>query len=182
MVVTSDDAMAERAASYRNLCFRPERRFFHTDLGYNFRMTNMQAALGVAQMERIDEFVGIKRRLGTLYRERLADIPGIRFQVEKPWAKCVYWMYCVEIDQAMGVGADAVQAALGKKGIGTRPFFLGLHEQPAAHDRGLFVGETYPVSERIARQGFYLPSGLSLTGQQVDEVTAALRTVMSELH
>lgn len=182
MVVTSDDAMAERAASYRNLCFRPERRFFHTDLGYNFRMTNMQAALGVAQMERIDEFVAIKRRLGALYRDRLADIPGIRFQVEKPWAKCVYWMYCVEIDEARGFGADVVQAALAKRGIGTRPFFLGMHEQPAAHDRGLFVGERHPVSERIARQGFYLPSGLSLTDAQVDEVVAALRTVMSELH
>lgn len=180
MVLTSDEGMAERAASYRNLCFRPERRFFHTELGYNFRMTNMQAALGVAQMERIDEFVTIKRRLGEMYRQRLADIPGIRFQVEKPWAKCVYWMYCVEIDHACGFGAEVVQAALGKKGIGTRPFFLGLHEQPAAHDRGLFIGERYPVSERIARQGFYLPSGLSLTEEQLDEVVAALRTVMSE--
>lgn len=181
MVLTSDDVMAERAASYRNLCFRPERRFFHTELGYNFRMTNMQAALGVAQMERIDEFVAIKRRLGALYRDRLASIPGLRFQVEKPWAKCVYWMYCVEIDESYGVTAEVVQAALAKQGIGTRPFFLGMHEQPAAHGRGLFVGETYPVSERIARQGFYLPSGLSLTEQQVDEVVGALSAIMSGL-
>jgi perosamine synthetase len=144
-------------------------------------MTNLQAALGVAQMERIDEFVAIKRRLGDMYRRQLADIPGIRFQVEKPWATCVYWMYCVEIDEARGFGADAVQAALGKRGIGTRPFFLGLHEQPAAHDRGLFVGESYPVSERIARQGFYLPSGLSLTEAQVHEVVQALGAVMTEL-
>jgi perosamine synthetase len=181
MVLTSDDGMAARAASYRNLCFRPERRFFHTELGYNFRMTNMQAALGVAQMERIDEFVAIKRRIGARYRDRLAVIPGLRFQVEKPWAKCVYWMYCVEIDEACGFGAEPVQAALAKRGIGTRPFFLGMHEQPAAHDLGLFVGESYPVSERIARQGFYLPSGLSLTDQQVDEVVEALRGVMAEL-
>ena len=179
MVLTSDDAMAERAASYRNLCFRPERRFYHTELGYNFRMTNMQAALGVAQVERVEEFVAIKRRLGALYREQLAGIPGLRFQVEKPWAKGVYWMYCVEIDESCGVTADVVQTALAKQGIGTRPFFLGLHEQPAAHDRGLFVGESYPVSERIARQGFYLPSGLTLTDGQVAEVVAALRTTMS---
>jgi perosamine synthetase len=181
MVLTSDARMAERAASYRNLCFRPERRFYHTELGYNFRMTNLQAALGVAQMERIDEFVGIKRRLGARYRDRLATIPGIRFQVEKPWAKCVYWMYCVEIDESLGFTADQAQKALVAKGIGTRPFFLGLHEQPAAHDLGYFKGERYPVSDRIARQGFYLPSGLTLTDQQVDEVVDALAEVVSDL-
>lgn len=181
MVLTSDDRMAERAASYRNLCFRSERRFYHTELGYNFRMTNLQAALGVAQMERIDEFVGIKRRLGARYRDRLAAIPGIRFQVEKPWAKCVYWMYCVEIDESLGFTADQAQKALAAKGIGTRPFFLGLHEQPAARDLGFFNAETYPVSHRIARQGFYLPSGLTLTDQQVDEVAAALAEVVSDL-
>lgn len=181
MVLTSDEAMAARAASYRNLCFRPERRFHHTELGYNFRMTNLQAALGVAQLERIDEFVAIKRRLGALYRDQLASIPFIRGQVEKPWAKCVYWMYCVEIDPAGGFDADTAQRALAARGIGTRPFFLGLHEQPAAHDRGLFVGESYPVSERIARQGFYLPSGLTLTDAQVGEVTAALGDVVAGL-
>jgi perosamine synthetase len=181
MVVTSDDGMAERAAAYRNLCFRPERRFYHTEFGYNFRMTNLQAAVGVAQMERIEEFVGIKRRFGAMYRERLAGITGIRFQVERPWAKCVYWMYCVEIDEQLGVTADDAQRRLGAMGIGTRPFFLGLHEQPAAHDRGLFVGERYPVSERIARQGFYLPSGLTLTEAQVDEVVRSLTQVMAGL-
>jgi perosamine synthetase len=181
MVLTSDDAMAARAASYRNLCFRPERRFYHTELGYNFRMTNLQAALGVAQVERVEEFVAIMRRLGALYRAQLAGIPGLTCQVEKPWAKCVYWMYCVEIDPACGFDADAAQRALAERGIGTRPFFLGLHEQPAAHDLGFFVGESYPVSERIARQGFYLPSGLTLTDAQVAEVTGAVRDVMADL-
>lgn len=181
MVLTSDPEIAQRAASYRNLGFRPERRFYHTELGYNFRMTNLQAALGVAQMERIEEFVAIKRRLGVRYRERLGTIPGLRLQVEKPWAKCVYWMYCVEIDPALGFSADEAQKALAAKGIGTRPFFLGLHEQPIAHDLGLFTGERYPVTERIARQGFYLPSGLTLTEGQVDEVSDAVRGVVRSL-
>ena len=181
MVLTSDAAMAERAASYRNLCFRPERRFYHTELGYNFRMTNLQAALGVAQVERVEEFVAIKRRLGAAYRMQLASIPGLRFQVEKPWARCVYWMYCVEIDEACGFGAAAAQRALADRGIATRPFFLGLHEQPAAHDLGLFIGEKHPVSERIARQGFYLPSGLTLTEDQVGEVVSAVGMVMADL-
>jgi perosamine synthetase len=181
MVLTSDDRMAERAASYRNLCFRPERRFYHTELGFNYRMTNLQAALGVAQMERIEEFVGIKRRLGECYRRNLSGIHGIRFQVEKAWAKSVYWMYCVEIDEALGFTADDARSALAERGIGTRPFFLGLHEQPAAHDLGLFQNERYPTTERIARQGLYLPSGLTLRESQVAEVTAAVREVVANL-
>lgn len=180
MVLTSDSAMAERARSYRNLCFRPEKRFLHTELGQNYRMTNLQAALGVAQVERIEEFVMIKRRLGAYYRNKLADIKGIKGQVEKPWAKTVYWMYCIELDKTLGITAEEMMSTLAKKGIGTRPFFLGLHEQPALHKMGLFQNEYYPVTERIARQGLYLPSGLTLKESQVDEVVSAVRAVISE--
>lgn len=178
MVLTSDSKMAERARSYRNLCFRPEKRFYHTELGNNYRMTNVQAALGVAQMDRIDEFVSIKRRLGQYYHAKFKDISGIRGQIERPWAKTVYWMYCIELADTLGLDADQVMAALAKKGIGTRPFFLGLHEQPALHQKGLFVGERYPVTERISRKGLYLPSGLALTAAQIDQVIAALRIIL----
>jgi perosamine synthetase len=180
MVLTSDPEMAERAASYRNLCFRPEKRFYHTELGYNFRMTNLQAAIGVAQMDRIDEFIQIKRRLGEYYRQGLLKIKGIKCQVEKPWAKTVYWMYCIELDNALKLDAETMMKELGKRGIGTRPFFLGLHEQPALHDLGLFKGEHYPVTERIARQGLYLPSGMALTEKQIDEVVAAVSGVIGK--
>jgi perosamine synthetase len=179
MVLSSDPRIAERARSYRNLCFRPEKRFFHTELGHNFRMTNMQAALGVAQMERIDGIVGIKRRLGKYYREKFSSMEGVRFQVEKPWAKTVYWMYSIELDPKTGLTADDMMSRLKDKGIGTRPFFLGLHEQPVLHDLGLFQGERYPVTERIARQGLYLPSGLTLTERQVDEVVGAVGEIVA---
>jgi len=178
MVLTSEPQMAERAASYRNLCFRPEKRFYHTELGYNFRMTNMQAAIGVAQMDRIEEFVHIKRHLGRYYREGLSEINGIKCQVEKSWAKMVYWMYCIELDMTLGINAELMMKELGKRGIGTRPFFLGLHEQPALNDLGLFRGEHYPVTERIARQGLYLPSGLTLTEEQIDEVVTAVTEII----
>jgi perosamine synthetase len=180
MVLTSDSRMAERARSYRNLCFRPEKRFYHTELGYNFRMTNVQAALGVAQMERIDEFIRIKRRLGAYYREKLSTLEGVKCQVEKSWAKTVYWMYCIELDMKLGLTAEVMMTRLGKMGIGTRPFFLGLHEQPALHDLGLFKGERYPVTEQIARQGLYLPSGLTLTEHEVDEVVDAVKAVLAD--
>jgi perosamine synthetase len=178
MILTSDTHVAERARSYRNLCFRPEKRFYHTELGYNFRMTNLQAAIGVAQMDRIDEFIGIKRRLGAHYRDRLSQIPGVRCQIEKPWARTVYWMYCIELDSALGVDAETMMSELRKHEIGTRPFFLGLHEQPALHRLGLFTGEKHPVTERIARQGLYLPSGLTLTEKQVDKVVKAVNAIL----
>lgn len=180
MVLTSDSKMAERARSYRNLCFRPEKRFYHTELGNNYRMTNLQAALGVAQMDRIDEFVAIKRRLGQYYQSKFKGILGIRGQIEKPWAKTVYWMYCIELADTIGLNADQVMAALAQKGIGTRPFFLGLHEQPALHQRGLFIGERYSVTERIARKGLYLPSSLTLTEAQIDRIISSLHSILEE--
>ena len=103
MVVSADPEVMARARSYQNLCFRPERRFYHTELGYNFRMTNLQAAIGVAQLERIDEFVALKRRFGAMYRERLSGIPGVRMQDERPWGRSVYWMYAIEPDLTMEV-------------------------------------------------------------------------------
>jgi len=178
MVLTADSQMAERAASYRNLCFRPEKRFYHTELGYNFRMTNLQAAIGVAQIDRIEKFIQIKRRLGEYYCEGLLKIKGIKCQVEKPWAKMVYWMYCIELDGTLGLDAATMMQELGKRGIGTRPFFLGLHEQPALHNLGLFKGEHYPITERIARQGLYLPSGMTLTEKQIDKVVAAVSKII----
>jgi len=178
MVLTSDDKMAARARSYRNLCFRPERRFFHTELGNNYRMTNMQAALGVAQLERVEEFVEIKRRLGKYYIDKLQNIPGIKTQIEKPWAKTVYWMYCIELDSKLGLNAEQMIIALGLKDIGSRPFFLGLHEQPALQKLGLFKNEYYPVTERISRQGLYLPSSLTLTEKQIDNVVSAVESII----
>lgn len=179
MVLTSDVKMAERARSYRNLCFRPEKRFYHTELGYNFRMTNMQAAIGLAQMDRIEEFVQIKRRLGEYYRQGLIKIKGIKVQEEKIWAKMVYWMYCIELDAALGIDADSVMRELQNRGIGTRPFFLGLHEQPALHDLGLFKQEHYPVTERISKLGLYLPSGMALSEKEIDVVIAALNDIVA---
>jgi len=149
-------------------------------LGFNYRMTNLQAALGVAQMERIEEFVTKKRGLGEYYRKKLGAIEGIRTQIEKPWAKTVYWMYCIELDSSLGLCADEMMTELKHRGIGTRPFFWGLHEQPALQEIGLFENEHYPVTERISRQGLYLPSGLTLNEIQIDEVVSAVRSILSE--
>jgi perosamine synthetase len=170
MVLARDEKMALRAQSLRNLCFRPERRFYHTELGYNFRLTNLQAALGLAQLERFEKIVARKRWMGQAYTEHLKNLPGLQLPVEEPWARQVYWMYGLVLDESTGLDAVAFAGRLQELGVQTRPFFLGMHEQPVFHQRGLFLGEHYPVSERIARQGLYLPSGLALTADQLEQV------------
>lgn len=179
MALTNDAAVAERMRSHRNLCFRPERRFFHTELGSNFRLTNLQAAVGVAQLERIDAIVARKRWMGHRYTAQLGGIARLQLPAEQSWARAVYWMYAVVLDEKAGMDADEFARRLKSAGIETRPFFLGMHEQPALQHMGLFAGERYPVSERIARQGLYLPSGLALTETQIDQVTAAVRQVLA---
>lgn len=178
MVVTDDEETAERARGYRNLCFKPGRRFYHTELGQNFRMTNLQAAVGVAQLEQIERFVKVKREMARKYSEGLAGIPGVKCPVEKPDVKNVYWMYAIELAEESGFDAERLAALLAKRGIATRPFFLGLHEQPVFHGMGLFIGERYPVAERIARQGLYLPSGLTITDEQMSVVITTIREVI----
>jgi perosamine synthetase len=178
MVLTNDAKLADKARSLRNLCFQPERRFYHEQLGFNFRLTNMQAALGVAQIERMDKIVARKRWIGQEYNRRLADLKGLQLPVEESWARNVYWMYGIVLSEEAGMDATAFGQKLKQHGIETRPFFLGLHEQPVFHKRGLFLHERYPTSERIARQGLYLPSGLALTAEQISQVCEAVNEVL----
>lgn len=179
MVLTDNLALAERARSLRNLCFQPNRRFYHEELGFNFRLTNIQAALGVAQLERMEQIVARKRSLGQTYNAMLGDIDGLQLPVEEPWAKNVYWMYGVVISEKIGIDATELARRLKGREIETRPFFLGMHEQPILRERGLFKEEEYPVTERLARRGLYLPSGLALTDQQIKTVAEAMHEVLS---
>ncbi|MDQ3810095.1 MAG: DegT/DnrJ/EryC1/StrS family aminotransferase [Chloroflexota bacterium] len=179
MLLVDDDLLAARARRLRNLGFEPPRRFLHRELGFNFRLTNMQAALGLAQVERIDDIVARKRWLGHAYTERLRGLRGIQLQVEPPWARGVYWMYGVVVHEDTGLDATGLAQRLGQRGVETRPFFLGMHEQPALLDRGLFTGESYPVAERLARQGLYLPSGLALDESQLQRVCDAMYELLA---
>jgi perosamine synthetase len=179
MVLTDDAALANRARSLRNLCFQPDRRFLHEEIGFNFRLTNLQAALGVAQLERIDEIVARKRWLGKTYDHLLKGIDGLELPPEEPWARNVYWMYGVVLPEKIGMDASQFAQRLQQREIETRPFFLGMHEQPVLHKRGLFVKESYPIAERLARRGLYLPSGLALTEEQLTVVCEAVREVLS---
>jgi len=178
MVVTDDEALAKRLRLLRNLGFGPGRRFLHDELGFNFRMTNVQAAIGKAQVERIDDTVDQKRRIGRRYVEGLTGLPGIRLQVERPWARSVWWMNGLVLDKQSGYTAASLAQALAALGVETRPFFLGMDRQPALRERGLFYGENYPVTDELAEMGLYLPSGVGLTGEQQEAVIGAVRKVL----
>jgi len=178
MVLTDDAALAEKARAYRDLCFQRERRFCHEHLGNNYRLTNLQAALGVAQMERMDAIIERKRHIAGEYNRQLQDITGIQLPAEKPFARSVYWMYGIVLSETSGTDNRTFSDSLRERGVESRPFFIGMHEQPALKKLGLFLNEQYPVTERLARRGLYLPTGLTLTDGQVCEVTAAVRAVL----
>jgi perosamine synthetase len=179
MVLTDDDHLAERCRSLRNLCFQPQKRFVHEELGYNFRMTNLQAALGIAQVERLDEFAARKRRMGQRYHELLSEVDGLELMPEKTeYADNIYWVFGMVLKDEVPFDAEEAMRRLGHKGIGTRPFFWPMHEQPVFHKMGLFEGERYPVAERLARRGFYVPSGMALTDEQMNEVAEEVKNLL----
>ncbi len=178
MVVTNNEKYARRARAYRNLCFGEEERFNHVELGYNFRMTNMQAAVGVARLEQIEKFIEIKRSLAEYYKSRLSEIKQIRFMVEKSYAKSVYWVYAIQMRPESGIDAEELMRRLEKYKIGTRPFFKGMHAQPVLSKMGLFKGEKYPNTDFAYQYGLYLPSGLALTEKQIDAVAESLKLAL----
>lgn len=177
MVLTDDDQLALRCRRQRNLCFIEQRRFLHEELGWNYRMTSLQAALGLAQVEAWDQHLALKLALGARYEQGFADLPGI----QKPAAAGIhgdaniYWVYGLVLDDGHPLDAEAAMRVLAQRGIGTRPFFWPLHEQPVLHARGLCQGLRLPVAERLARRGFYLPSGLALSVADQQRVIATVR-------
>lgn len=180
MVLTNDDALAERCRSLRNLCFGKTRRFVHEELGWNFRMSNLQAAVGVAQLERLPQTIEKKRRIGAWYDELLDDLATIeRLPSRTDYAENIHWVYGVVLKETVGFDAEEAMRRLSALGIGTRPFFWPMHEQPVLRRMGLFDGVSCPVAERMARRGFYLPSGVALERKQAETVATALRQILN---
>jgi perosamine synthetase len=179
MVLTDDDDLAERCRSLRNLCFG-KKRFVHEELGWNFRMSNLQAAVGVAQLERLDEFIDRKHEMGMRYNHLLKDIDGLQLPLEETdYAPNTYWVYGIVLKNRVSVDAESVMQKLAEVGIGTRPFFWPLHEQPVFRKMGLFQNAVCPIAEMLARRGLYLPSGLAITKQQQERVANSLKMVLS---
>lgn len=181
MVVTDDAELAEACRLLRNLAHSPKRRFVHEELGFNYRLTNLQAALGLAQLERLDQSVAKKRRMGELYNSHFREIGGLEVPPSKTdYADNIYWVYGMVLSDQLHFDAERMMAKLYQLKVGARPFFWGMHEQPVLRKMGLFKDDHHRVTERIARRGFYVPSGLAITEEQqlrvVEAVRQALRT------
>ncbi len=182
MVVTDDEELAERCMMLRNLCFKKDVRYVHDEISDNYRFTNLQAAVGLAQLERLDEFVGKKRQMGKYYTEKLCGIDGLILPVEKTdYADNIYWIYGIVLDENINIDNKMMQKLLVEEGIGSRTFFWCMHEQPVYQKQGLFADETYPNAEYLARKGFYIPSGLALTQEQMEQVATGVRKVMQKV-
>lgn len=170
LLTTSDGDLDERARCLRDHAMSPEKRYWHPEVGYNYRMTNIQAALGVAQMERVEEFIERKRWIARTYNHLLEDVPGIILPPEAEWAFSVYWMYSILVTEKYPLTRDELMKMLRSKNIDSRPFFYPIHVQPPYQ-----CAVSLPVAECLSQQGINLPSAVTLTEQDIDRITAVIK-------
>jgi len=181
MVTTSRDDLAARARLLRGLAYGTQQRFMHRDVGFNYRLTNLQAALGCAQLQKIDSVIAAKRRVACLYDQGLESTPGLQRPVEKPYARSVYWMYHVVLRERLRGQREKLLEWLAQRGIETREAFIPYNMQQIFIDRGWTRKEECPVANDVAQNGFYLPSSPRLSEEDIHSVTAALRESISSI-
>ncbi|WP_114661854.1 DegT/DnrJ/EryC1/StrS family aminotransferase [Polynucleobacter necessarius] len=182
MLMTDDDALANTARKLRNLYFDNAKRFIHDELGWNYRMTNLQAAVGLAQLEKMDEFAKIKRRIGEYYLKELEGVDGIQLPVyQNEYCKNIFWVFPLLLNKSYLGTAVEFAKLLQAKGVGTRPFFWPMHKQPVFLKMGFFKDEVHPISEYISEYGLYIPCSVSLLESDVIEISNRIKMVVSEL-
>jgi perosamine synthetase len=178
MVVTDDDALAAKVRQLKGQGMEPSRRYWFPVLGYNYRMTNVAAAIGLAQLEKADWHIARRQHNASRYAYRLSSVPGIVLQPEKPWARSVNWMVSLVLTEECAVSRDTVMERLARAGIETRPFFPPMHILPIYRD--CVRGQLFPVAERLAARGINLPSSAILSEEDVtfvcDQLIEALQT------
>jgi perosamine synthetase len=179
MVVTDNEERAARMRILRGQGMDPQRRYWHPTIGYNYRMTNVAAAIGLAQLERIGWHTERRLQVVAWYKARLADIEGIRMQVELPWAHHSYWMFTLLLEDATEAERDLLMKLLAERGIETRPVFFPMHHMPPYADES--EEELCPVAAGISRQGLNLPTWAGLTEDDIDFICASLRASLQRL-
>lgn len=175
MVVTNKKKWADRCRILKNLSFLKEKRFWHKEIGFNYRMTNMQAALGLAQLEQIEEMVEKRRRNAAIYNSLLKNVPGLTLPVERPDVKNIYWMYSIVIDKSFGKTRSGLMKQLKEMGVESRTFFIPMHQQPILKKMKIVDNKKYPVADDIAKRGLYLPSGSGLKRKEIQYVCDCIR-------
>jgi perosamine synthetase len=178
MCLTNNERLAEKMRILRDHGMNPAKRYWHDTLGFNYRMTNMQAALGVAQLEKIEQFIEKKRTIAQWYKEGLKELEErgiIKLHPEMSWAKCVYWMYSILVEGSF-TDRDRVAQKLMERGIETRPFFYPIHTMSPYKNN-----ELLPVAERISARGLNLPSSVKLNWQDVSQITMFVKEAMEKV-
>jgi perosamine synthetase len=166
MIVTNNRKLADKIRLLRDHGMQKERRYWHPVLGYNYRLTNIQAALGVAQMEKIDTILKKKKKIAGIYSKNLKNIPGLSLPNEAEWARSVFWLYSLLIDKDIfGMTRNQLMKRLKEQGIETRPFFIPVHNQPIYANQ-----KVMPVAEKLSSQGLSLPSSAHLSTENVELV------------
>jgi perosamine synthetase len=178
MLTTNNHALADRAASVKSLAFGKINKFMHSEIGYNYRMTNLQAAVGCGQMEKIDRIIEMKREIARQYHDRLQELPQLQLPVEKSYARNVYWMYHVVLREGAHAGRDTIMAKLAERGIETRPGFLPFNMQEIFIKRGLTKADACPVANFIGLNSFYVPSGPQIEADEIDFVCESLGSLL----
>jgi perosamine synthetase len=175
-MVTTNDIQFERIVRrLRDHAFHPERHFWHEYIGYNYRMTNLQAAVGLAQTERMDEIIAARRRLRNWYHDKLRDCPGLHLPHESPGVRSVFWMYAIRVDRLFGCTSNTLRRRLALRGIETRSFFVPIHIQPVYIDQ--FRGQNFPVAEDLCSSGLYIPTSEVLTEKDVEWICEQIKDI-----
>ncbi len=172
MVVTSDPELWEMMKILRDHGMNPNKRYWHDRVGYNYRMTNLQAAIGLAQLERIGIILDARQKIDSMYREVLQKMPWLHFQPVMPWAKCALWLFSVLIDEKCQLSRDKIMAILSEKNIETRPLFYPLHRQPP-----YACQKDFPVSDDLSSRGFSLPSCSKLSMADIERIGTVLKKI-----
>jgi perosamine synthetase len=172
MVTTRRSDLDRAVRNLRDLAFSGDRHFWHEHRGFNYRMSNLQAAVGLAQTERFADLVRRRRRNARLYAERLSAIDGLTLPQESPGAKSVFWMYGLLVEEDFGPARDELRSHLAERGVETRSFFVPLHLQPICAPA--FQEEHFPVSEALCGKGLYLPSGPLLSEEEIDYIAETI--------
>jgi perosamine synthetase len=182
MLMTNDEVLADKSRKLRNLYFDNAKRFIHEELGWNYRMTNLQAAVGLAQLEKIDELAKMKRKVGEIYLRELEGVDGLQLPLyENDDCKNIFWVFPIVLHKSYLGNAFQFSKLLQEKGVGTRPFFWPMHKQPVFLKMGFFKEDSHPISEYISEYGFYIPCSASLTADDVVEISRRIKLVASDL-
>lgn len=175
MITANSDEIYERSKMLRDHAMSKDKRYWHTEIGFNYRLTNLQAALGLAQLERIDELIDKKRQIFEWYKKLLGDLKTIKLNPEADWAKNVYWMVCLVLRKDAGITRDELMVRLKEKGIDTRPFFYPISQMPMYNNQPM-----NPVAHDLSYRGLNLPSGVNLSKSDIEYISKAVYGVINE--